>query len=418
MSLRDLSVLLVACVLCTAALCWAQPGGEESEKRIALVIGNAAYESGPLRNPVNDARAVTVTLRELGFEVVALENATQAAMKQAIDDFGESLHRAGKNTVGLFYYSGHGMQVKGRNYLIPLAATIRSERQVEYESVDAARVLGAMLDGGYAGKTPGDITGIQPRRYAVEMRLPGYQVWREEVVLRGGQRLGLSELLNPYTLAMLDTRSVEDTAEIYIDGALRGKGGTIIEDIEPGEHQIEARRARSRAWRQTMRPQAGEMESLLLAVADPHNAAVFPGRFTGQYVNNLAPRYGKRTHPEWALLGVHDALTQEPSFRLTFTRYDGFSIPRQTIAEIQKHTWRGLISFEVNTAYLRQKARAMNLDAVVLLAFSDPGETGPIDVYVYDPEIDRLHHAHSTWRPGNTTGQVAKATREALSAFI
>jgi hypothetical protein len=121
---------------------------EPHEKRVALVIGNAAYDTGPLRNPVNDAQAVTAALRELGFEVTTVENGAQAAIKQAIDDFGENLQRAGKNTVGLFYYSGHGVQVKGRNYLIPVGAKIKAERQIEYESVDVGRALAAMEEAG------------------------------------------------------------------------------------------------------------------------------------------------------------------------------------------------------------------------------------------------------------------------------
>ena len=66
-----------------------------SGKRLALVIGNAGYKSAPLRNPVNDARAMTVTLRGLGFEVIALENANQSHMKRAIDEFGKKLRQQG-----------------------------------------------------------------------------------------------------------------------------------------------------------------------------------------------------------------------------------------------------------------------------------------------------------------------------------
>ncbi|MDP6247391.1 MAG: caspase family protein, partial [SAR324 cluster bacterium] len=73
--------------------------------RTALVIGNAKYTSAPLRNPVNDARAISSTLKELGFQVTLLEDAGQKKMKRAIDRFGEQLRDGG---VGLFYYSGHG----------------------------------------------------------------------------------------------------------------------------------------------------------------------------------------------------------------------------------------------------------------------------------------------------------------------
>ncbi len=111
------------------------------DPRTALVIGNAKYTSAPLRNPVNDARAISSTLQELGFQVTLLEDASQKQMKRAIDRFGEQLRDGG---VGLFYYSGHGIQVSGRNYLVPLKAEIASEQDVEYESVDAGRVLAKM----------------------------------------------------------------------------------------------------------------------------------------------------------------------------------------------------------------------------------------------------------------------------------
>jgi caspase domain-containing protein/lysozyme inhibitor LprI len=151
--LAALSVLLVT-VLPGGAVLWAQTksltvdgkavaGGE---RRLALVIGNAAYESAPLRNPVNDARAMATTLRTLGFEVAALENASLTEMKRAIDDFGDALRS--KGGVGLFYFSGHGIQINGRNFIIPVGARVKGERDVEYESVDAGRILGKMEDAG------------------------------------------------------------------------------------------------------------------------------------------------------------------------------------------------------------------------------------------------------------------------------
>ena len=93
------------------------------EARGALVIGNAAYDSAPLRNPVNDARAMAATLRDLSFAVTTLENASLTEMKRAIDDFGDGLRRRGG--VGLFYFSGHGVQNQGRNFLIPVGARQR-----------------------------------------------------------------------------------------------------------------------------------------------------------------------------------------------------------------------------------------------------------------------------------------------------
>lgn len=113
----------------------------KTEQRIALVIGNDAYETAPLRNPGNDARVMAKTLRELGFQVVEKQNLNQKEMKQEIYAFGQRLIKGG---VGLFYYAGHGMQVNGRNFLVPVGARIEHEKQIEFEGVDAGSVLGEM----------------------------------------------------------------------------------------------------------------------------------------------------------------------------------------------------------------------------------------------------------------------------------
>jgi uncharacterized caspase-like protein len=115
-----------------------------SERRLALLIGNSSYtHGGNLRNPLNDVRDVKAALEELGFRVMKHENCTQRAMKEAIDRFGEELRG---HDVGLFFYAGHGVQVGGDNYLIPVDAKLQSEKVVEYDCVRADRVL-AMMEG-------------------------------------------------------------------------------------------------------------------------------------------------------------------------------------------------------------------------------------------------------------------------------
>jgi hypothetical protein len=108
------------------------------DKRVALVIGNAAYGVGRLNNPVLDARAMATALRELGFEVLAHENVGYRDMRRAVAEFGERVSAGG---VALFYYSGHGLQVNGKNYLVPVDADIKNERYVAAEAVDADNVL-------------------------------------------------------------------------------------------------------------------------------------------------------------------------------------------------------------------------------------------------------------------------------------
>ena len=114
------------------------PSSAQGADRVALVIGNGSYPRALLRNPVNDVRAMSKALRQLGFEVIRLENADREAMEQGILRFTGHLT---ENTIGLVYYAGHGVQVKGRNYLIPVDARIDSEREVRLESVGVHTVL-------------------------------------------------------------------------------------------------------------------------------------------------------------------------------------------------------------------------------------------------------------------------------------
>jgi formylglycine-generating enzyme required for sulfatase activity len=118
--------------------------GRTAQQRIALVIGNSAYASGLLPNPANDARLVRRTLEQLGFQVIERTNADQTTMKRAIQDFGASLDKAGSDAVGLFYYAGHGVQLNGRNYLIPTKANIEREGDLEIETVSADWVIEEM----------------------------------------------------------------------------------------------------------------------------------------------------------------------------------------------------------------------------------------------------------------------------------
>jgi uncharacterized caspase-like protein len=112
--------------------------GTREEPKIALLIGNSAYREAPLRNSVNDVRAMAQTLRELGFTVLAHENTTKRVMETAILEFGRRLTDGG---VGFFYYAGHGLQVRGRNYLVPVDAEIDSEAATRIAAVDVDLLL-------------------------------------------------------------------------------------------------------------------------------------------------------------------------------------------------------------------------------------------------------------------------------------
>lgn len=115
---------------------------EAAERRLALVIGNSAYSFGALENPKNDATLMSKTLKQVGFEVITLIDADQKAMKTAMLEFGRSLRDS--DSVGLFYYAGHGVQVDGENYLVPVGANIRDEADVAVEAVAASELLRTM----------------------------------------------------------------------------------------------------------------------------------------------------------------------------------------------------------------------------------------------------------------------------------
>lgn len=120
-----------------------QQGGRiYQNKRVALVVGNSDYQIGPLTNPVNDARAMKNALEKTGFEVLYHENiSSKDNFTRAVRAFGQKLQNG---EVGLFYFAGHGLQVKGINYLVPINAEVLYETEVEYECLDVGFVLAQM----------------------------------------------------------------------------------------------------------------------------------------------------------------------------------------------------------------------------------------------------------------------------------
>jgi len=131
----------LAILLCTSLILLMQSSWAV-QKRVALVIGNGSYKNVPLKNPKNDASDMAVKLKKLGFQVDKLINADLKHMTRSIQRFGKSLQQ--KNTVGLFYFAGHGVQMDGSNYLLPVDANIESEADIQFEAVNAARVLQQM----------------------------------------------------------------------------------------------------------------------------------------------------------------------------------------------------------------------------------------------------------------------------------
>lgn len=125
--------------LALAAIASLAVSAEARQKRVALVIGNAAYENaGGLANPLNDARAVSQALVALDFDVVEVGDASQAEMLQALGAFSRKLTDA---DVALFYYAGHGLQVGASNYILPVDILVESERSLRYGAIDVADIL-------------------------------------------------------------------------------------------------------------------------------------------------------------------------------------------------------------------------------------------------------------------------------------
>ena len=146
--------LCLCTVICHAASLLAQPMRDltveeleemKTEPRVALVIGNSKYPDAPLKNPANDASDMAEALDDAGFHVILRVDSDARGMTGAIREFGQRIQRGG---VGVFYYAGHALQVKGQNYLLPINSDIKSEDEVPFEAVDASRVLAKMETAG------------------------------------------------------------------------------------------------------------------------------------------------------------------------------------------------------------------------------------------------------------------------------
>ena len=116
----------------------AAPSHATANSRVALVIGNANYKVGALKNPVNDAKAVATSLRNLGFEVTHREN---ASLREMLDAFQQFSTQSKSAEVRVVYYAGHGVQLKGRNYLLPVDTEIRAEDEMPNKSADLNEFL-------------------------------------------------------------------------------------------------------------------------------------------------------------------------------------------------------------------------------------------------------------------------------------
>lgn len=135
---KFLAVLLLAALACT--------GAHAAEARLALLIGNAAYKSAPLRTPVNDLRLMEASLKEAGFTVMKGENVSLRDMRRLVRDFGDRLKADGG--VGLFYFAGYGVQVRGENFLLSTDSDTRREDEIADDALNANTILEKMQSAG------------------------------------------------------------------------------------------------------------------------------------------------------------------------------------------------------------------------------------------------------------------------------
>jgi formylglycine-generating enzyme required for sulfatase activity len=122
-----------------------KPAVSGQGKRVALVFGNGAYLSSPLKNPPNDALSIAAVLRACGFEVTEKIDADLRTMETAVSEFGKAI---GGADCALFFYAGHGLQVQGANYLVPVDAKIDAENEVKYSCMNAGLALAKMENAG------------------------------------------------------------------------------------------------------------------------------------------------------------------------------------------------------------------------------------------------------------------------------
>lgn len=185
---------LLAALLCGLSV-------QAAQAKVALVIGNDAYSSDTFKSldkAVNDAHTIADKLRGLGYQVIEKRDLTLPQMESALHEFNDRLKS--NNEVGVFYYAGHGMQVKDNNYLIPVGANIERDYEAETRALLADEVLNAMLD----AKTKINIVILDACR-------------DNSLAKRGGKR-GLADMSKKNTFILFSTQKDEVADDgVFVD---------------------------------------------------------------------------------------------------------------------------------------------------------------------------------------------------------
>ena len=154
----------------------------QAGRRSALVIGNGAYVDGPLANAVNDAKDVTSTLRDIGFQVTLVLDADKRTIDEAVEAFSR---RLGAGEIGLFYFSGHGVQVEGENYLVPINARLNRQGDAQYDAVPLGKVINAV-----------EVTSATAKIFILDACRNNPFIRRWRTTTRGGASRGLAAPVN------------------------------------------------------------------------------------------------------------------------------------------------------------------------------------------------------------------------------
>jgi len=207
-----------------------------ARKQVALVIGNSAYANHPLRNPANDARAISSRLQALNYDVVSILDADHPALDRAIDQFASKL---GTDDVALYFFSGHGVQVGGENYLLPVDFDGQDEIDVRHDAVPAGRIQERMEQSGaqlnilildacrnnpYRGWNRSGMRGLAPMS-GVRGTFIAYATGPGRTASDGAGQNGLftEHLLNALSLPGLALGELFDVVRERVDAASNGK---------------------------------------------------------------------------------------------------------------------------------------------------------------------------------------------------
>src|SRR5256885_14411045 len=116
-----------------------------AESRLALVIGQSAYRSVPaLPNPANDAKAMTQMLTDSGFEVSSATDLSQIQLREKVSEFAGKIAAKGSDTVALVFYAGHGLQIDGENFLVPVDVDVKRESAIPMQAVAVNDILNTL----------------------------------------------------------------------------------------------------------------------------------------------------------------------------------------------------------------------------------------------------------------------------------